>query len=87
MTADRAADDAARDQIRTLLHETLFVEAGAGPGMVTLNAAAAERRAGLLHLLAMTPLTQVRIGYAYDPRQPSRAVTALRDALEGQAPP
>jgi hypothetical protein len=31
----------------------------------------------------MTPLTQVAIGYAFDPRQPSRAVTALRDALDG----
>jgi len=74
-------------EVEMLAQLKTFVEAGAGLGMVPLNAAAAERRAGLLHLLAMTPLTQVRIGYAYDPRQPSRAVTALRDALEGQAPP
>jgi DNA-binding transcriptional LysR family regulator len=73
-------------EVETLAQLKTFVEAGAGIGMMPPRAAAAEGRAGLLHLLAITPPTQVGIGYAYDPRQPSRAVTALRDVLEGQAP-
>jgi DNA-binding transcriptional LysR family regulator len=70
-------------EVDTLAQLKTFVEAGTGIGMLPPRAAAAESRAGLLHLLVMIPLTQVEIGYAFDPRQPSRAVTALRDALDG----
>jgi DNA-binding transcriptional LysR family regulator len=52
------------NQVETLAQLKTLVEAGAGIGMVPPRAAAAESRAGLLHLLAMTPLTQMGIGYA-----------------------
>ena len=64
-----------------------FVQAGVGIGMMPPHAAAIESQAGLLQLLEITPLTSVGIGYAYNPRQPNRAVSALRDALEAGAAP
>lgn len=69
-------------EVGTLAQLKDFVAAGAGRGMVPVQAVEAERAAGILAARPFSPVTEVRLGYAYRSPQQGRAPSALRALLE-----
>ncbi len=65
------------------VHQLLaYVAAEVGVGMLPPQAAILERRDGAVRVLEIAdPVPKVMIGYAYDDRQPSPAILAVRTAL------